>query len=123
VPWKAYLITLPGDEAKADFSLAQLRGLGLEVEVVHGINSTQARPVRGGRGRVRVGYSPIACAQAMGLEVEVVHGINSTQARPVHGGRGRVRVGYSPIACAQAMGLEVEVVHSINSTQASLPHL
>ena len=42
VPWKAYLITLPGDEAKADFSLAQLRRLGLEVEVVHGINSTQA---------------------------------------------------------------------------------
>jgi len=84
VPWKAYLITLPGDEAKADFSLAQLRGLGLEVEVVHGINSTQARPVRGGRGRVRVGYSPIACAQAMGLEVEVVHGINSTQASLPH---------------------------------------
>ncbi|KAK9828076.1 hypothetical protein WJX81_000538 [Elliptochloris bilobata] len=44
VPWKAYLITLPGDEAKADFSLAQLRRLGLEVEVVHGINSTQAGP-------------------------------------------------------------------------------
>ena len=43
VPWKAYLITLPGDEAKADFSLAQLRRLGLEVEVMHGINSTQAR--------------------------------------------------------------------------------
>lgn len=43
VPWKAYLITLPGDEAKADFSLAQLRALGLEVEVVHGVNSTQAR--------------------------------------------------------------------------------
>ena len=43
VPWKAYLITLPGDEAKADFSLRQLRGLGLEVEIVHGINSTQAR--------------------------------------------------------------------------------
>ncbi len=43
VPWKAYLITLQGDEAKADFSLAQLRRLGLEVELVHGINSTQAR--------------------------------------------------------------------------------
>ena len=43
MPWKAYLITLPGDEAKADFSLAQLRRLGLEVELVHGINSTQVR--------------------------------------------------------------------------------
>jgi len=50
VPWKADLITLPGDEAKADFSLAQLRGLGLEVEVVHGINSTQARLPRAAGG-------------------------------------------------------------------------
>ena len=41
VPSKAYLITLPGDEAKVSFSLQQLKAIGLDVEVVQGVDGTQ----------------------------------------------------------------------------------
>lgn len=42
VPRKAYLITMPTaeDKAKREYSIRQLEALGLEIEVVDGINTT-----------------------------------------------------------------------------------
>lgn len=42
-PTKAYLISLPVDAPKREYSLQLLRDLGLDVEVIDGIKSVQVR--------------------------------------------------------------------------------
>lgn len=42
-PTKAYLISLPEDTPKREYSLQLLRALGLDVEVINGIKSVQVR--------------------------------------------------------------------------------
>lgn len=43
MPNKAYLISLPVDKPKRDFSLQLLGELGFDVEVIDGIKSVQVR--------------------------------------------------------------------------------